>query len=156
MVVLITLRQQQRWWLVQQTQSQHHNQGSSNPSCSWFWFFHSWFCKNKKMTWTCFSFVKRDGRCYKLSNTPTSLRYPFSCCNWMCISFSKFKKKNFPFILMHKWTFEHGNTPYLYPVWGAKDVLNSSFNPFTSWSSMAISVNSTLLVFHFSLNVRPK
>lgn len=154
MVVLITPRQQQRWWLVQQTQSQHHNQGSSNPSCSWFWFFHSWFCK--KMTWTCFSFVKRDGWCYKLSNTPTSLRYPFSCCNWMCISFGKFKKKNFPFILMHKWTFEHGNTPYLYPVWGAKDVLNSSFNPFTSWSSMAISVNSTLLVFHFSLNVRPK
>lgn len=91
MVVLITPRQQQRWWLVQQTQSQHHNQGSSNPSCSWFWFFHSWFCK--KMTWTCFSFVKRDGWCYKLSNTPTSLRYPFSCCNWMCISFGKFKKK---------------------------------------------------------------
>lgn len=48
MVVLITLRQQQRWWLVQQTQSQHHNQGSSNPSCSWFWFFHSWFCKKIK------------------------------------------------------------------------------------------------------------
>lgn len=33
---------------------------------------------------------------------------------------------------MHKWTSKHSNGPYLYPVWGAKDVLNSSFNPFTS------------------------
>lgn len=156
MVVLITLRQQQRWWLVQQTQSQHHNQGSSNPSCSWFWFFHSWFCKKiKKWHEHVSALLKEmDG----VINCPIHLLHwdTHSVVAIECVFHSVSLKKNVPFILMHKWTFEHGNTPYLYPVWGAKDVLNSSFNPFTSWSSMAISVNSTLLVFHFSLNVRPK
>ena len=42
-----------------------------------------------------------------------------------------------------------------YPVWGAKDVSNANFNPSAIWSSMVISVSSTLSVDHFSENDNP-
>ena len=42
-----------------------------------------------------------------------------------------------------------------YPVCGAKDVSKAILRPSVIWSSMVISVFSTLSVFHFSVNVRP-
>ena len=49
----------------------------------------------------------------------------------------------------------HASKQMAYPVCGAKWVSNESFSPFTSWSSIVISVPSVLSVFHFSRKVSP-